>query len=128
MSGDQFYVDVDPIALRFIYNILHGIVQTSDLHNLSSMEIILIKNSAQYLLCPDVAQIVDTTKNELDIQIAESTKKDIDFLKEENLRLKIVAATQEVLEIIKEQLYQGFYRELVLMTKKKVILERKIRE
>jgi hypothetical protein len=302
MSGDQFYVDVDPIALRFTYNVLQGIVQTSDLQNLSSMEMILIKNTAQYLLCPDVAQIIDISKNDLNsvkeenqklftkvkemtvsqeisnedcnkriehlqreldsfqstnrslklrlqeatrskellektntpfreliykldselimkqennkilksmknevdfveeknlksrdvtasiksevnllreenlklkgkaisqenknmsnkkikrdlntikrkniriaesmkrdlntikrknIRIVESMKRDINFLKRGNLRLKKVAASQKVLKMINEQLYQGLYRELVLMTKKKVILERKIRE
>jgi hypothetical protein len=37
MSGNQFYNDVDSTALRFIYNMLQGIVQTLDLQNLSKL-------------------------------------------------------------------------------------------
>jgi hypothetical protein len=37
MSGVQFYVDVDSTALRFIYGMLQGIVQTLDLQSFSNM-------------------------------------------------------------------------------------------
>lgn len=76
MSGDEFYIDVDPIALRFIYGVLQGIMQASDLQSLTNMEIILIKNTAEYLLCPNVAKII------------ESTEKQFDLLKEENRKLQ----------------------------------------
>lgn len=108
MSGDEFYIDVDPIALRFIYSVLQGIVQASDFQNLTNMEVILIKNTAEYLLCPHVAKIIEFTEKKEEIantankrvnralilikqknnKILESIKNKVDALKEENRKLR----------------------------------------
>jgi hypothetical protein len=80
MSGDQFYIDVDSTALRFIYNLLQGIVQTLDLQHLSNMEMILIQNTAKYLLCPDIVKKTE--------EIVESIKNEVDFLEGKNLSLE----------------------------------------
>jgi hypothetical protein len=93
MAGDQFYIDVDSVALRFIYNMLQGIVQESDLHHLSTIEILLIKNTAEYLLCPHIVQmsqeVINLRKNEVEL-IEEKLKKENDLLigKKEKLEEK----------------------------------------
>lgn len=120
MSGDQFYVDVDSTALRSIYNILQGIVQKSDLRSLSSMEQVLIMNTAEYLLCSDIVSMSQ--------EIIHSTKNEIDFVKVENLKLenkvKEMTLSQEVVDTKNKELH----KELGLIKEENQKLEYKIKD
>jgi hypothetical protein len=69
MSGDQFYIDVDSISLHIIFSMLQKTIPVNELHNLSDRELLLVKTSAEYLSCLDIANniqtILDTKRNEI---------------------------------------------------------------
>jgi hypothetical protein len=67
---------VDATSLRVIYNVLQGIVPLSDLQNLSNTEIILVKNTAVYLLCEHIKNVLQ--------EMIDSTEKEINIVEEKN--------------------------------------------
>ena len=84
---DMIYIDVDPTSFRMILSILQGLTDLQlEISRISTMELVLLKATAAYLLCDSIVQDIETFETEIQklaadrdklaTQLAESKKSD----------------------------------------------------
>jgi hypothetical protein len=75
-DGVYYTLDVDPVSFRIIISVVTGkTLLDLELSRISKLELVLLRDTAQYLLCDDIASQVDKILNAQQEEVTKWTKK-----------------------------------------------------